>query len=197
MPAFVTGGLAPALELLLRGVTGTLGADPVAMLLNRLGLAALGFVVAGLACTPLRAWLGWTWPARVRRVLGLLAFGYATAHVGLYVAVDQGLDVRAIAVDVVERPFVTLGAAAYAVLIPLAWTSTDRAIRALGGRRWRALHRWVYAAAVLATLHFLLRVKRDVTEPAAYGAVLALLLLLRVVRRTPPVARDGGDPTAG
>lgn len=183
----MAGGLAPAAELVLRGALGGLGADPVAFVLNRLGLTALIFVVAGLACTPLRAFLGWTWPARVRRTLGLAAFGYAAAHVGVYVAIDLGLDVGALVEDVIERPFVTLGAAAFALMLPLAWTSTDRAVRRLGGRRWRALHRLAYPAAVLAVLHFVLRVKRNPTEPAAYGAALAVLLLLRVAR---PARRD-------
>ncbi|MEN9785122.1 MAG: hypothetical protein RLZZ299_386 [Pseudomonadota bacterium] len=193
MPAFVAGGLAPVAELALRGALGGLGADPVAFVLHRLGLAALIFLVAGLACTPLRAWLGWTWPLRVRRALGLLAFGYAAAHVAVYAGVDQGLDARAIVKDVTERPFVTLGAAAFALLVPLAWTSTDGAVRRMGGRRWATLHRWVYPAAVLAALHFLLRVKRDVTEPAVYGGVLALLLLLRGARRPSRRASGAGD----
>ena len=181
VPAVVAGGLAPVLELSVRAVTGGLGADPVAFLLNRLGLVALVFLVAGLCCMPLRLLLEVTWPGRLTRALGLLGFGYAVAHVALYLGVDQGLDVAAIWKDVTERPFITAGAGAFVLLVPLSWTSTDAAVRRMGFGRWKLLHRLAYVAAALAVLHFFLRVKKDVTEPLAYGLVLLTALLLRVV----------------
>lgn len=181
VPAVVAGGLAPLLEFSLRAATGGLGADPVAFLLNRLGLYALAFLVAGLCCTPVRLLFGVTWPARLPRVLGLLGFGYAAAHAGMYLVVDQGLDVGAAWKDVTERPFITAGAAAVVLLAPLAWTSTDAAVRRMGFRRWKALHRLAYLAAVLGVVHFLLRVKKDVTEPLAYGLVLVIALVLRAL----------------
>ena len=183
VPAVVTGGLAPLVELSVRAATGGLGADPVAFLLNRLGLLSLVFLVAGLCCTPLRLLLEATWPARLTRTLGLLGLGYASAHVALYLGVDQGLKLAAIWKDVTERPFITVGAAAFLLLTPLAGTSTDAAVRRLGFRRWKALHRLAYAAAALGVVHFLLRVKKDVTEPLAYGLVLATALALRAVNR--------------
>jgi len=180
-PAVVAGGLVPVVELAGRAVAGGLGADPVAFLLNRLGLLALVFLVAGLCCTPLRLLFEVTWPARLTRALGLLGFGYAAAHVGFYLAVDQGLDLAATWKDVTERPFITAGAAAFLLLLPLAWTSTGGWVRRLGHGRWKGLHRLAYAAAALGVLHFYLRVKKDVTEPLAYGLVLLTALSLRVV----------------
>jgi sulfoxide reductase heme-binding subunit YedZ len=181
VPAVVAGGLVPLGELAVRAATGALGADPVAFLLNRLGLLALAFLVAGLCCTPLRLLFEVTWPARLTRALGLLGFGYAAAHVGVYGVVDQGLDLAATWKDVTERPFITVGAGAFVLLVPLAWTSTDAAVRRMGFGRWKLLHRLAYVAAALAVLHFFLRVKKDVTEPLAYGLVVVTALGLRVV----------------
>ena len=182
VPAVVTGGLLPLGEFLLRAATSTLGAEPVAFVLNRLGLLALVFLLLGLACTPLRFLLEVTWPARLTRVLGLLGFGYAAAHLLLYVLVDQGLDLAVLWKDVTERPFLSVGLAAFAALVPLAWTSRNASIRRMGFDRWKRLHRLAYVAAALGVVHFWLRVKKDLTEPAAYGTVLLLLLGLRAVR---------------
>ncbi len=187
----VTGGLVPLGELALRAMTGTLGADPVAFVLNRLGLVALVLLVAGLACTPLQRFAGLRAVVPLRRPLGLLAFGYAALHAGFYLAVDQGLDLAAVVEDVVKRPFVTVGVLALGLLAPLAWTSRDASLREMGPKRWKRLHRLVYPAVILALVHFLLRVKADIAEPLAYGAVAVALLLARGVPRasrasTPP-----------
>ena len=180
-PAILVGGLAPALLILGQAVTGALGANPVSEALNAFGLMALVLLLASLACTPLRTLFGWTWPPRVRRLLGLLAFGYAAVHVAVYVGLDQGLDLAAILTDVVKRKFIFVGFAAFVMLVPLAATSTAAAVRRLGYVRWQRLHRLVYPAAVCACVHFIWRVKKDLREPLVYASILALLLAVRVV----------------
>jgi sulfoxide reductase heme-binding subunit YedZ len=139
------------------------------------------FLVAALACTPAKLLLGWTWPLRVRRMLGVLAFFYAMLHVATYTGLDQGFDWAAIWRDVTKRKFIYVGFAAFVLLIPLALTSTNAAVQRLGFARWKRLHRLAYVAPALGVLHFYWRVKKDVTEPFAYGAVLAMLLALRAL----------------
>lgn len=179
-PGVLIGGLVPLALLVARALRHTLGADPVAIALNQLGLLALIFLLASLAATPLKLLFGLTWGLRIRRMLGLFAFFYASLHVGLYVGVDQGFDFGAILADVTERKFITAGFAAYVLLIPLAATSTQAMLKRLGARRWRRLHKLAYVAAVLAAVHFVWRVKLDVSQPAAYALVLALLFAIRL-----------------
>ncbi|RYZ39409.1 MAG: sulfoxide reductase heme-binding subunit YedZ [Myxococcaceae bacterium] len=179
-PAVALGGLAPLALLAVQGAQGELGANGIEFALNQTGLFALAVLMASLACTPLRLVTGWTWPARIRRTLGLLAFTYAGAHFLTYSVLDQGLDVRAMAEDVLTRPFITVGFTAFALLVPLALTSTSKSVRRLGFPKWQRLHRLAYVAAALGVVHFVWRVKKDVTEPVIYGAVLALLLSVRV-----------------
>lgn len=179
-PALVVGGLSPLLMLAIQGPRGELGPNAIEAALHQTGLLALVLLVASLACTPLRLVAGWTWPARVRRTLGLLAFTYAVAHFLVYAVLDQGLAWGALWADVTERPFITVGFAALVLLVPLAVTSTNRWVRRLGFPRWQRLHRLAYVAAALGVVHFVWRVKKDVTEPLIYGAVLALLMAIRV-----------------
>ena len=179
-PAVLTGGLVPIATIVLRGVRGELGADPIAQALNQLGLVALVFLIAALACTPLKALTGVTWPLRIRRMLGLFAFFYATLHVTTYVAVDQRFDWTAIFDDLTKRRFIYVGATTFVLLVPLAVTSTNGWVRRLGFPAWKRLHRLAYLATVLAVVHFVWRVKKDLSEPLAYGSVLAALLLVRV-----------------
>jgi methionine sulfoxide reductase heme-binding subunit len=180
-PAVLTGSLVPVGAILLRAWQGSLGADPIAQALNQLGLIALVFLVLALACTPLKLLFGWTWPMRIRRMLGLLAFSYALLHVSTYTILDQGLDWPAIWDDVSKRKFIFAGFSTFVLLIPLAATSTNRAVRRLGYIRWKQLHRLAYLAPALAVLHFIWRVKRDVREPMTYAVLLAALLLFRIV----------------
>jgi methionine sulfoxide reductase heme-binding subunit len=182
-PGILVGATAPAVSILMRARSGALGANPIAEALNELGLMALVLLVASLACTPLRTLLGWTWPIRARRLLGLLAFSYAALHVAVYAGLDQGLDVRAILADVVKRKFIFAGFAALVMMTPLAWTSTKGAVRRMGYLRWKRLHLLVYPAALCAVIHFVWRVKKDLSEPLVYGAILGGLLLVRVVSR--------------
>jgi sulfoxide reductase heme-binding subunit YedZ len=180
-PAVLTGALVPIPTLVLRGLRGDLGANPIAEVLNRLGLVALVFLVAALACTPLKTLTGWTWPIRIRRMLGVLAFFYAVLHVSTYAGLDQDLDWNAILADVLKRKFIYVGFATFVLLAPLAATSTNRTVRWLGFTRWKQLHRLAYVASVLAVVHFFFRVKKDVREPLTYGAIVAALLLARVL----------------
>lgn len=175
------GGVLPALLLAWRFASDDLGADPVAAALNQLGLLALILLLISLACTPIRIVTKQAWPIQVRRALGLLGFGYATLHVATYLILDQGLAVRSILLDLTKRPFTIAGALAWLLLLPLALTSSKKALQQLGAVKWRRIHRLVYVSACLAILHFVLRVKKDVTEPVIYGAVLAVLLGIRVV----------------
>jgi sulfoxide reductase heme-binding subunit YedZ len=180
-PAVLLGSLVPLFLLLYRALSGGLGANPIATAMNQLGLLALLFLVATLACTPLKLVLGWTWPLRVRKTLGLLAFYTVLLHFGVYMLLDQNMVLSAVLEDVAKRPFIAIGFSAFVLLIPLALTSTREALAWLGSKRWRQLHRLVYLIAVLGVVHFVLRVKQDVTEPLVYGAAVALLLSVRAV----------------
>ncbi|PZO10811.1 MAG: sulfoxide reductase heme-binding subunit YedZ [Lysobacteraceae bacterium] len=168
------------LALLVQGVVGdTLGADPVAAITHETGNWALRLVLLGLAMTPLRRLLGKPWPIRFRRMVGLYAFLYATLHLATYVVLDLGQYWQQILEDIVKRPYITVGFAAWLLLVPLAVTSTKGWIRRLG-RRWGQLHKLVYAVGVLGVLHFIWLVKSDLREPLLYAGVLALLLGLRL-----------------
>jgi sulfoxide reductase heme-binding subunit YedZ len=149
--------------------------------MNQLGLVTLIFLIGSLACTPLKEVFGWTWPIRIRRMLGLYAFFYAGLHFLTYLGLDQGLDFKAVFADIAKRQFIFVGFAAFVLLVPLAITSTDRMVRRLGYARWKWLHRLAYAAAILGVVHFILRVKKDLSQPLTYAAVLAALLSARPV----------------
>jgi sulfoxide reductase heme-binding subunit YedZ len=169
------------LALLVQGALGdALGADPIATLTHRTGAWALRLLLACLAMTPLRRVLGRPWPVRLRRLLGLYAFFYASLHLSVYVVLDLNGYWAQVLTDVVKRPFMTVGFAAWLLLLPLALTSTRGWMRRLG-RRWGQLHRAVYVAAGLGVLHYYWGVKADVREPLLYAGVLALLLGFRVV----------------
>ena len=184
--------LVPA-GLLVEGVfANSLGADPVDTLTHATGIWALRFLLLSLAITPLRQWTGWNWLIRYRRMLGLFAFFYATVHLAIYVVLDLGAYWADLITDITKRPYMTVGFAAWLILLPLAATSTQRMIRRLG-RSWQKLHRLVYAAAILAILHFFWLVKADLREPAIYALILAVLLGARAFkawRKRPPGAKD-------
>lgn len=199
-PAVFVGSLTLVAALLIRGLHGELGANPISQALNQLGLMALVFLVAALACTPLKTCVGWTWPIRLRRMLGLYAFFYATLHVSTYIGLDQVFDWRAIVDDVTKRRFIFVGFAAFLLLIPLAVTSTSAAVKRMGYARWKQLHRLAYVAPVLGIIHFLWRVKKDLSEPTLYAIVLGVLLAVRVAVslrawRTRPLPLDGERPS--
>lgn len=159
-----------------------LGANPTEVVLRTLGDWTLIFLCITLAVTPLRKITGWNWLLRLRRMSGLYAFFYAVMHFASYIGLDQAFDAATIVRDIVKRPFITLGFTCLLLLIPLAVTSTHAMLRKLGARRWQALHRLVYFIAIGGVVHFWWMVKRDVTEPAIYAAVIAALLGYRLLR---------------
>ena len=164
-----------------RALAGRLGADPIAEVLNQLGWWALFVLLACLACTPLQLLFGWTWPIRIRRMVGLFGFTYASLHLLAYVGLDNLFDWHDIWADIVKRKFMTVGFAAWLILLPLAITSTTSMMQRLGARRWKRLHRLVYVAAGLGVVHFIWRVKSDETVPTRFALALALLLGMRAV----------------
>lgn len=180
-PGVFAGALTPLGVLLARWLGGRLQANPVAEILNQLGMLALVLLLLALACTPLRLLSGWNWPLRLRRMLGLFAFFYALLHFLTYIFLDQGADFWVILADIANRKFIMAGAAAFLLLLVLARTSTQAAVRRMGTRNWQRLHRLAYVAGILAVLHFAWRVKLDLTEPLIYGAILGLLLLIRIL----------------
>ncbi|UNK51246.1 protein-methionine-sulfoxide reductase heme-binding subunit MsrQ [Lysobacter sp. S4-A87] len=155
--------------------SGGLGADPVAAIEHRLGLWALRFLMITLAITPLRQLTNQPALLRFRRMLGLYAFAYATLHLSAYLVLDLRGYWTQIFEEIVKRPYITVGFVAWLLLLPLAVTSTQAAIRRLG-RNWARLHQLVYVIAVLAVLHFWWLVKSDIREPALYAGILAVLL---------------------
>jgi sulfoxide reductase heme-binding subunit YedZ len=174
-------GLLPAARIAWQASHDGLGPNPIAEALNRLGFWALVLLLASLACTPIQIVTRWSYPLRLRKLLGLEAFLYAFLHFGTYVGLDQFFDWGELWKDIVKRKFMTVGFAAFLLLIPLAVTSTKGMVRRLGFPRWKRLHRLVYLAAVLGVIHFVWRVKSDLREPMLFAFVLAVLLLVRVV----------------
>jgi sulfoxide reductase heme-binding subunit YedZ len=160
--------------------TGDLGVNPTEALLHATGRHALRFLLLALAVTPVRRLTGWNRVQRVRRMVGLWSFAYALCHVATYVAFDQLGDVHAIVDDVLKRKFIFSGMLAFVILVVLAATSTNGAIRRLG-RRWQRLHRLVYVAAAAAAVHFLWGQKADIREPLLWAGILAILLGVRAV----------------
>lgn len=171
--------LVPALQLALGVQADTLGANPIEAITHASGEWTLRFLLITLAVTPLRRLTGLHWLLRLRRMLGLFAFAYGVAHFLTYLWLDQFFDWTAIAHDILKRPFITVGFAALVLMTPLAATSNAFAIRRMGGRKWQALHRAVYAIAILGVLHYWWLVKADVLEPAIYALLLAALLGVR------------------
>jgi sulfoxide reductase heme-binding subunit YedZ len=177
-PLLFVLALAPLAYLLVGVLTDGLGANPAEALSRGTGDWTLRFLCLTLAITPLRRWTGWTAPARWRRMLGLYSFFYGLLHFLCYAWLDMGFDGPAIVRDIPKRPFVLVGSLALLLMLPLAATSFNRAVRFLGAARWRALHRLVYASALLGLLHFfwMRSAKNNFGEVAVYAAVLALLL---------------------
>jgi sulfoxide reductase heme-binding subunit YedZ len=166
--------------LLWGAATNDLGADPTATITFATGLATLRLLTISLAITPLRRLSPrLNWLIKFRRLLGLFAFFYASLHLMTYVALYAGFDVNAMANDIAKRRFITVGVAAWLLLLPLAATSTNWAIRKLGGKRWNRLHKLVYAAAVCGVIHYWWQVKPGVLTPMTITVILGVLLLAR------------------
>ena len=202
MPGVALGGALPAALLAYDAWAGQLGANPLQRATQQTGQLALILLLLSLACTPWRQLTGQTWPARVRKALGLLAFGYAALHLACYLT-DKGVGGSALLGDLLKRPFIASGLLALALLVPLALTSRPASVRRLGFARWTRLHRLVYPASLLAALHYWWGVKEDRSGPLLAGALLLALLGWRVwkaraggagsgagVRRTRPARRS-------
>ena len=176
--------LTPLGYLLAALLTDALGANPAEALLRGTGLWTLRMLCVLLLVSPLREITGWTALARLRRMLGLFVFFYALVHFVAYVWLDQSGQWEDILLDIPKRPFILVGLLALMLLLPLALTSFNAAIRWLGAARWRNLHRAVYGIAVLAILHFFwMRAgKRNFDQVALYAAIVGLLLAWRLRR---------------
>ncbi|MBS4011972.1 MAG: protein-methionine-sulfoxide reductase heme-binding subunit MsrQ [Roseovarius sp.] len=169
-------GLMPGVWAFYLGLTGGLGAEPIKALERELGEVALQLLILGLCITPLRRHVGVNL-IRFRRAVGLLTFSYVASHLLVWLVLDVQL-LAQIWADIVKRPYVTIGFAAFLLMIPLALTSNDWSVRRLGPR-WRALHRLTYGVAVLGAVHFLWLSKGFQIEPLVYLAVILGLLALR------------------
>ena len=176
------------------GLFGDLGANPIDKITDVTGTWTLRFVLITLAVTPLRRLTGWNAVIRMRRMLGLFAFFYGSMHFLTYAVLDQFFAWEFIVADVAKRPFITVGFLGFVLMIPLAITSTAGWIRRLGGKRWQLLHRLIYITAVCGVVHYLWLVKSDINRPITYGAILALLLGIRVwyAWRPKPAATGAG-----
>ena len=172
--------LAPLLWLAWRGFNNDLGANPIDKLIRELGVWGLRLLIVGLAITPAARLLRQPRLIRFRRTIGLFAFAYVLLHLTNYVVTDQWFDWAAIGKDILKRPFITVGMLAFVLLVPLAVTSTNWALRKLGPVRWRRLHRLTYLIVPLGVIHYLMLVKADHQPPLIYGAIVAVLLGWRV-----------------
>lgn len=157
-----------------------LGANPINVITRATGKATLIMILVTLAVTPARRLLRQPWLIRLRRLFGLFAFFYGTLHLLTYVVLDQFFDIHGMLADIAKRKYITVGLAAFMLMIPLAVTSTSGWIRRLGGKRWARLHQLLYVTAVLAIFHFLWLVKFDTRRPVKYGAVLGVLFVYRI-----------------
>jgi sulfoxide reductase heme-binding subunit YedZ len=199
----VVWGLAlwPVSRLVWVVISNTAGPNPVETIQRSTGWWALTLLCITLSVSPLRKWLRQPWMASLRRPLGLFMFFYACLHLMSWAGFDQRFVFDDMVRDVVKRPFITVGMAAFALLIPLAVTSPRAVARRIGGLRWRAIHRAVYAVAVLGVLHYwwMRTAKHNLEEPILFAAVVSVLLGVRLLPwlvRT-VVQRWHGLPTAG
>ena len=169
-----------------------LGANPVNFAILTTGMLALIFLILTMLVTPLRKVSGWNWIIFSRRTLGLYAFFYASLHFLIFFALDRSFSISSTWLEMTKRNYLIIGSIGLLVMVPLAVTSTNGMIKRLGGKRWRALHRLAYVAAIAGVIHYYLQVKKDVRQPLAFAAVLAILLGYRVFdswrQRKPAVA---------
>jgi methionine sulfoxide reductase heme-binding subunit len=175
------GSLVPVGLLAYGALSNTLGANPIEAITHGTGDWTLRFLLLTLAVSPLRALTGWNVLVRFRRMLGLFAFFYGCLHLLTYLWLDKFFSWSDIVHDIPRRPFITMGALAFVLLVPLAATSTAGMIRRLGGRNWQRLHRLVYVAATAAVVHYWWLVKADISRPRLYAILLGALLAARVL----------------
>ena len=174
--------LMPLVVLLFGLFNEQLGANPIEVLTRDTGQWALRFLLISLSISPLRLLFGWHFLAPIRRMVGLYCFFYASVHMLLYIWLDQFFNLGDIIDDIIERPFITVGVISFLALIPLAVTSNDKMKKRLGSERWKNLHSLVYFIGMAGALHFFMLVKKDITEPLIYIAILVILLGIRLFR---------------
>ncbi len=179
-PTIFLASLLPAIILTWQLLNDELSANPIDDITDATGTWILRFLCITLAVTPLKKISGWNWVGQFRRMLGLFAFFYASLHFTTYIYLDQFFDWESIVEDVAKRPFITVGFASFALLIPLAVTSFNKAIKWLGGKRWKWLHRLVYLISIGGVIHYLWLVKADKQRPMTYGGIVLILLGIRI-----------------
>ena len=180
-PAIVLACLVPLANLVWRGLHAQLGANPIEAITHSTGDCTLTFLLITLSVTPLRKLTRQYWLVGLRRMFGLFAFFYGTLHLMTYVWLDKFFAVHEMLADIAKRRFITAGMTAFALMIPLALTSTKWAIRKMGGKRWQVLHRLIYFSAAAGVIHYIWLVKADLKKPLEYAFVLAVLMLYRLI----------------
>jgi sulfoxide reductase heme-binding subunit YedZ len=173
--------LIPLAHLVGQGFRNRLGANPVEYITHSTGWWTLAFILITLCVTPLRKLAGLPWLLRLRRMLGLFAFFYASLHFITYIWLDQFFNWKDIVKDIGKRPFIMLGFAAFVLLVPLAMTSANAMVKRLGAKRWQWLHRLIYLLSALGVTHFWWLVKKDITEPFIFAVLLAALFIIRLL----------------
>ena len=179
-PAIFLACLTPLANLVWKALHAQLGANPIEKITHTTGDCTLTFLLITLSITPLRKLTHQYWLIGLRRMLGLFAFFYGTLHLMTYVWLDKFFDVHEMLHDIAKRKFITVGMTAFALMTPLALTSTKWSIRKLGGKRWQALHRLIYVSAAAGVIHYIWLVKADLKKPLEYAAVLAVLMAYRL-----------------
>jgi len=172
----------PLIRLIILGVNDALGANPIEAIERSTGYWSLFYLILSLSITPLRLTLKISWPIHIRRMVGLYSFFYACLHATTYFWLDHWFDWQEILNDIFKHPYVLVGFLSLLLLIPLAITSTNKMMKAMG-RWWKRLHCLVYFIAVLSILHFLWLVKKDITEPALFAIIFALLISIRIFHK--------------
>jgi len=174
-------GAVPLALLVWDGGRNQLGANPQNYAILTTGMMTLTFLLLTMAVTPLRKISGLNWLIQFRRMLGLYAFFYGCVHFSLFFSLDRGFSIQSTLSEMLKRKYLIVGSTALVVMIPLAITSTNAMIKRLGGKRWRALHRLAYVAAIAGVIHYYMQVKADVRLPLVFAAALAVLLCYRLV----------------
>ncbi len=180
-PVLFLACLGPLAWLVWRGLHADLGANPIETITHFTGDSTLTFLLITLSISPLRKLTRQYWLIGLRRMLGLFAFFYGFLHLMTYVWLDKFFDVHEMLHDIAKRKFITIGMTAFALMIPLALTSTKWAIRKLGGKRWQGLHRLIYFSAAAGVIHYIWLVKADLKKPLEYASVLGVLMTYRLV----------------
>jgi len=180
-PAVFLVCLAPLASLLVNGIHGNLGANPIEYITHATGDWTMRFLLITLSITPLRRILSQPDLIRFRRMLGLFAFFYGVLHLITWLWLDKFFDLHEMWADIVKRRFITMGMFGFLLMLPLALTSTTGWIRRMGGKNWQRLHRAVYISAAAGVIHYLWLVKSDIRMPVLYGIILGVLLLLRPI----------------